>query len=101
MQSSRGQFSRELLSAGQFSSGAIVQTLVIIVEKGIGGKICHSIYQYAKADDKYMKDYDKNKEPSYIQHWDVNNLYGWATPQKLPVNNFEWTKNNSQFNEDF
>ena len=48
-----------------------------------------------------MKDYDKNKEPSYIQHWDVNNLYGWATPQKLPVNNFEWTKNNSQFNEDF
>ena len=48
-----------------------------------------------------MKYYDKNKESSYIQYWDVNNLYGWAMPQKLPVNNFEWIKDTSQFNEDF
>ena len=48
-----------------------------------------------------MKDYDKNKESSYIQYWDVNNLYGWAMLQKLPVNNFEWIKDTSQFNEDF
>ena len=33
-----------------------------------------------------MRDYDKNKESSYFQYWDVNNLYGWATVQKLPVN---------------
>ena len=32
-----------------------------------------------------MKDYDKNKELSYLQYWDVNNLYVWAMPQKLPV----------------
>ena len=37
-----------------------------------------------------MKDYDKNKEPSYHKYWDVNNLNGWAILQKLPVNNFEW-----------
>ena len=49
---------------------------------------------------KYMKDYDKKKS-SYIQNWDVNNLYGWAIPQKLPVNNLEWIENTSQFNEDF
>ena len=48
-----------------------------------------------------MKDYDKNKDPSYIQYLDVNNLYRWAMSQKLPVNNFEWVKNTSWFNEDF
>ena len=48
-----------------------------------------------------MKDYDKNKELSYIQYWDVNNSYDWARSQKLPVNNFSWVKDTSQFNEDF
>ena len=42
-----------------------------------------------------MKDYDKNKESSYIQYWDVNNLYRWAIPQKFPVNRFEWMKDTS------
>ena len=75
--------------------------MLLMVEKGIRGGICHSIYRYAKANNKYMKDYDKNKESSYLQYWDVNNLYGWAMSQKLPVNNFEWIKETSQFNEDF
>ena len=48
-----------------------------------------------------MKDYDKNTKSSYIQYWDVNNLYGWAMSQKLSAHNFEWIKDSSQFNEDF
>ena len=60
--------------------------------KGIRGELCRSIYQYAKANNKYLKDYDKNAESSYIQYWYVNNSYGWAMSQKLPVNNFEWMK---------
>ena len=55
----------------------------------------------SKANKKYMEDYGKNKESSYIQYWDVNNLYVWAKPKKIPVNNFEWIKDTFQFNEDF
>ena len=75
--------------------------MLIMVEKGIRGRICHSIYQYAKANTKYMKDYDKNKESPNPKSWDVNNLYGWAMLQKLSVTNFEWINDISQFNEDF
>ena len=72
-----------------------------MVKTGIRGGICHSIYRYAKANNKYMKEYDKNKESSYLQYWDLNNLYGWAISQKLPEKSFEWIEDNSQFNKDF
>ena len=48
-----------------------------------------------------MKDYDRNKESSYLQYLHVNNLYGWTLSQKLPVNNFHWIEDTSQFNEHF
>ena len=54
-----------------------------MVDKGFGGEICHSIYQYAKGNNKYMKDYDKNKGLSYLQYWYVNNLYGSAMSQSF------------------
>ena len=44
-----------------------------------------------------MKDYDKNKELSYLKYWDVNNLYGSAMSQKLPVYNFKWVEIISEF----
>ena len=72
-----------------------------MVEKGIRGGICHTIYRYAKANSKYMKNYDKNKELSYYKYWDVNNLYASAMSQKLPVNDFKWDEDISEFNEDF
>ena len=53
---------------------------------------------HAKANKKQMKDYDKNKESSYLKYWDVNNLYGWVMSQKLPVNKFAWMEKISQFN---
>ena len=73
--------------------------MLLLVEKDIRGGICHSIYQYGKANNKYMKDYDKNKESSYLQYWDVNNLYGWEMSQKLPLNNFNWVKDISKFDQ--
>ena len=75
--------------------------MLLMVEKCFRGGISQSIYWYAKANNKYMKDYDKNKELLYLQYWNVNNLYARAMLQKLPVNNFEWVGNTSQFNEVF
>ena len=47
--------------------------MLLMIEKGIKGGIFHSIDRYAKTNNKYMKDYDKNKELSYLQYWDINN----------------------------
>ena len=41
--------------------------------KGIRGGICHTIYRYAKANNKYMKNYNKNIELSYLVYLDANN----------------------------
>ena len=70
-----------------------------MVQKGIRGGICHSIYRLAKANNKYMKNYDVNKETLYIQYLDANNLCGWASSLKLPVNGFKWV--NNEINEEF
>ena len=48
-----------------------------------------------------MKNYDKNKELSCLKYWNVNNLYGWAMSQKLPVNDFKWVEGISEFDESF
>ena len=57
--------------------------MLLIVEKVIRGGICHFTYRYTKANNKSMKDYDTNKESSYIQNWDANNLYGCQCPKSF------------------
>ena len=56
--------------------------MLLMVEKGIRGRIYYAIHRYAKANNKLMKNYNENKESSYIQYLHVNNLYGWAMSQK-------------------
>ena len=60
-----------------------------MIEKGIRGGICHAIHRYARANDKYMKSYNKNIESSYLEYLDANNLYGWGMSPKLAVNGFK------------
>ena len=75
--------------------------MLLMVEEGIRGRICHAIQRYAKANNKYMKDYDKKKKSSYIQYLDANNLYGKAMTEKLPVRGFRWMDDISKIDEDF
>ena len=69
--------------------------MLLMVEKGIAEGICHAIHKCSKANNKYMKAYNKNEETSYLKYWNVNNLYDWAMSQKLPVNNFKWIEDTS------
>lgn len=48
--------------------------ILLMLQKGIKGRKCHAIHIYAKATNKYMKDYDPSKESSLITYWDVRNL---------------------------
>ena len=77
--------------------------MLLMVEEGIRGGMCQAAYKYAKANNKYMKNYNKNTESSYLEYGDANNLYGWAMSQKLPVDGFKWVEENdlSRFNERF
>ena len=57
--------------------------MLLIIEKGIRGGMCQLTHRYAKANNKYMKNYDKSIESSYLTYLDAINFYGWAMSQKL------------------
>ena len=46
----------------------LLYDMLLITEKGIRGGRYHSIYWYAKTNNKYMKDYDRNKKSSYLNY---------------------------------
>ena len=50
--------------------------MLLMIEKGIRGRICHAIHRYVIANNKYMENYNKKNESSYIQYLDENNFYG-------------------------
>ena len=66
--------------------------MLLMEEKRIRRGMCNAIHKYAKANNKYMKDIDKNKISSFLEYLDANNLYGWAMSQKIPVGDFKWIK---------
>ena len=46
--------------------------LLLMVEKGIRGGICHVIHRYGEGNSKCMKDYDENKKFLYLKYFHVN-----------------------------
>ena len=49
--------------------------MLLMAEEGIRGGMCQAVYRYAKANNKYMKNYDKSIKSLYIEYLDANNLY--------------------------
>ena len=64
--------------------------MLLMVEKGIRGGVSMISNRYGKANNKYMKDYNKKEASKYLMYVDANNLYGWAMAQKLPIHSFKW-----------
>ena len=62
----------------------------LFIEKGLRGGISYIAHRYATANNKYIKNYDPNKQSSYIMYLDANNLYEWAMSRPLPYGNFKW-----------
>ena len=74
--------------------------MLIIFEEGTRAGMCQATYRYAKANNKYMKNYHKNKESTFLVNVDANNLYGFAMCKMLPVSDFKWVDDLSKFTED-
>ena len=49
--------------------------MLLMIEAEFRGGICQSIHRYAKANNKYMKNYNKSIESSYLMYLDASNLY--------------------------
>ncbi len=64
--------------------------MYLMVERGIRGGISSIMKRYARANNKYLNDYNKDQMSVYIPYLDANNLYGWAMRHKLPVKDFRW-----------
>ena len=72
--------------------------MLLMYENGIKGGICQAISLYLKANNKYLKNYDKSISSSFLKYLDANNLYGWAMCKKLPINEIKWG-NVNDYNE--
>ncbi len=64
--------------------------MYLFIEKGMRGGNSMIAHRYAKANNKYLNDYNPDEKSSHIMYLDANNLYGWAMCQKLPYGDFKW-----------
>ena len=77
------------------------ENMFLTYEEGIRGGVCNKVHSYVEANNKYMKNYDENKESSFLMYVHANNLYRWAMSKNLPVDGFKWVDDLSMFTEDF
>ena len=73
--------------------------MLLTFANGIRGGICNAVHKYTKANNKYIKNQEKNVESSFLAYLDANNLYGVTMCIKLPVGEFE-SVNTEDYTED-
>ena len=66
--------------------------MLLMVEEGIRGGICHAIQRNAISNNEYMNNYDKSIISAFLMYLHANNFYGWPMTQKLPINGFKWVE---------
>ena len=66
--------------------------MLMMVEKRTRGGIVYEVHKYAMANNKYIKNYGKNFQSSYLMYFDTKNFYGWIISPNLPINKFKWNK---------
>ena len=65
----------------------------LFIEKGLRGGVSYIRKRYAKANNKYTKNYDPKKRSKFMTYLDLNNFYGWRLSEYLPYGGLEWLKN--------
>ena len=75
--------------------------MLLMIESGMRGDVCHVMRSYVETNDKYLNNYDENNESSFLCNLDANNLYGRPMIKKLPVGSFKWVKNVSRIDKEF
>ena len=74
--------------------------MALFIEKGLRGGISYIAHRYARANNKYLPDYNPELDDSYLMYLDANNLYGWAMCKRLPTGNFKWLNNLPETSEE-
>ena len=65
----------------------------LFIEKWLNRVISFIAKRYAKAKNKYIKNYNPKKTSKFIIYLDLNNLYGWSMSEYLPYEGFKWLRN--------